>query len=74
MATVRARRTWRTMGLGLLAATLTTPPCRENVKWMVLQAPETASADQVGEFADIVGPNNRPVQPLNGWEVLRDES
>ena len=74
MATLRARRTWLTMGLVLPAATFATPPCSEDVKWMVLQSPETAFADQVGEFADIVGPNNRPVQPLNGREVLRDES
>ena len=54
------------------SGSLTTPPCSEGVSWMVLQATETASVDKVGEFSTIAGPNNRPVQPLNGREVLRD--
>ncbi len=44
---------------------LTTPPCTEGVKWMLLKQPMTVSADQVKKFSVVMhGHNNRPVQPL----------
>ncbi len=51
---------------------LTTPPCTEGVKWMVLQQPMTVSAEQVQHFLHTLhGPNNRPVQPLIGRVVYK---
>jgi carbonic anhydrase len=45
---------------------LTTPPCSEGVKWMVLRTPMTVSPAQVLKFQQIMGvANNRPLQPLN---------
>lgn len=44
---------------------LTTPPCSENVQWMVLREMATVTADQVEAFSSRIGPNNRPVQSLN---------
>ncbi len=49
---------------------LTTPPCTEGVKWMVLKQPLTISKAQVEKFMHAVhGPDNRPVQPLNARVV-----
>jgi carbonic anhydrase len=49
---------------------LTTPPCSEGVKWFVLRTPVSASREQIDALAKVLpGPNNRPVQPLNGRVV-----
>lgn len=48
---------------------LTTPPCSEQVQWLVLQDRVTASTDQMAAFATLIGPNNRPVQSLHTREV-----
>jgi len=49
---------------------LTTPPCSENVTWLVLTKPMTLSKEQIEKFAAIYPDNARPVQPLNGRSVL----
>lgn len=50
---------------------LTTPPCSEGVRWLVVQKPVTASKAQIDAFTKAVGfPNNRPLQPLNARQVL----
>jgi len=51
---------------------LTTPPCSEGVKWLVMTTPVQLSAAQIAAFTSIVAPNNRPVQPLNGRMVATD--
>ncbi|HET9251448.1 MAG TPA: carbonic anhydrase family protein [Candidatus Eisenbacteria bacterium] len=51
---------------------LTTPPCSEGVKWIVMATPIQLSTDQVGAFRALVHGNNRPVQPLNGRAVVTD--
>jgi carbonic anhydrase len=51
---------------------LTTPPCSEGVKWLVMTAPVQLSAAQIAAFTAIVKGNNRPVQPLNGRVVAAD--
>jgi carbonic anhydrase len=51
---------------------LTTPPCSEGVKWIVMTTPIQLSADQIGVFRAIVNGNNRPTQPLNGRSVVTD--
>jgi carbonic anhydrase len=48
---------------------LTTPPCSEQVEWLVLQDRITASTEQIAAFATRIGPNNRPVQDLHTREV-----
>lgn len=50
---------------------LTTPPCSEGVKWMVLKDAVEISPAQIQKFQKTLGyANNRPVQPLNGRSVL----
>ena len=50
---------------------LTTPPCTEGVKWLVLKTPIQASAEQIATFKSKVGPaTNRPVQPINARLIL----
>ena len=49
---------------------LTTPPCSQGVKWLLLTTPIEASDAQLAAFRSVLGKNNRPVQPLNGREVL----
>ncbi|MFT5324113.1 MAG: carbonic anhydrase [Planctomycetaceae bacterium] len=43
----------------------TTPPCTENVLWMILESPVELSARQITTFRDIIDGNNRPVQAIN---------
>ena len=45
---------------------LTTPPCSEDVQWIVLKEANYTNLDMIHAFGDVVHlPNNRPVQPLN---------
>jgi len=51
---------------------LTTPPCSEGVKWMVMKEPLTVSKQQVKKFSQAVnGTNNRPIQPQNARMVIK---
>lgn len=61
-----ARNTYRYEG------SLTTPPCSEGVNWFVLTTPIEMAETQISAFAAIIHRNNRPVQPLNGRELLID--
>jgi carbonic anhydrase len=45
---------------------LTTPPCSEDVRWIVLKEPIELSRDQILAFTHRYFGVNRPVQPLNG--------
>ena len=51
---------------------LTAPPYSEGVKWFVLTTPVEMSQSQIATFKAILYGNNRPVQPLNGRELLMD--
>jgi carbonic anhydrase len=54
------------------SGSLTTPPCSEGVRWLVLETPVSASAAQIHAFEQAVGHhNNRPLQALNGRVVVR---
>ena len=44
---------------------LTTPPCSEGVKWIVMKSPIHLSKEQIKTFTAIIKENNRPVQPLH---------
>lgn len=48
---------------------LTTPPCSENVTWIVLQKPAKFSQAQFESFRRILGNDFRPLQDLNGRTV-----
>jgi carbonic anhydrase len=51
---------------------LTTPPCTEGVRWLVMKHPISASKEQIERFAHVMHhPNNRPVQPVNARPVLK---
>lgn len=51
---------------------LTTPPCTEGVRWIVMKAPVEASQQQIEAMSRAIGhPNNRPVQPLNARIVVQ---
>lgn len=53
------------------AGSLTTPPCSEGVRWLVLKHPMTASKEQIAQFAQLMGhPNNRPLQPLGARQIV----
>jgi carbonic anhydrase len=54
------------------SGSLTTPPCSEGVRWLVLHDSGTASKAQIEHFAEAVHHhNNRPLQPLHG-RVITD--
>ncbi len=50
---------------------LTTPPCSEGVKWMVLKSYETISKAQLKQFTNVIEGNNRPIQPINARKVIK---
>lgn len=53
------------------SGSLTTPPCSEAVRWILMKIPMTASKEQIEAFRKAVPhENNRPIQPLNGRAVL----
>ena len=43
---------------------LTTPPCSENVHWLVLEEHISMSKSQLSKFQKLFPHNNRPIQPL----------
>ncbi|MFC3884495.1 carbonic anhydrase [Bacillus songklensis] len=51
---------------------LTTPPCSEDVKWIVLEQPIEMSKEQIDTFRQIFPDNHRPAQPLNEREIIKD--
>ena len=48
---------------------LTTPPCTEDVQWIVFKNPITLSKEQISAFSSLHTNNARPVQPVNGRAV-----
>ncbi|MFT5485977.1 MAG: carbonic anhydrase [Paracoccaceae bacterium] len=53
------------------SGSLTTPPCSENVKWLVLQTPVRFSEGQIGKLHQIIGMNARPAQARNSRYLLQ---
>ncbi len=47
----------------------TTPPCTEDVQWIVMKNAVALSKEQIARFRAIIDHNNRPVQPLNGRTI-----
>jgi carbonic anhydrase len=52
---------------------LTTPPCSEDVQWLVLKNPISMSKDQVTAFSSRLKNNNRPTQALNERTLTIDD-
>lgn len=50
----------------LYNGSLTTEPCSQNVKWLVLKDTLEVTKGQVGALTDIIGYNARSIQPING--------
>jgi carbonic anhydrase len=57
-------------GYYTFTGSLTTPPCSEGVTWYVLKHSVSLSGDQLAAFAKLYPNNARPIQPLNGREIL----
>ena len=51
------------------SGSLTTPPCTEDVKWLILDQMMTASGEQMKQMRALVGPNARPLQERGGRKV-----
>ncbi len=54
------------------SGSLTTPPCSEGVRWLLLDTPITVSAAQIEAFSAIFELNARPVQQQNARDVIND--
>lgn len=48
---------------------LTTPPCTEDVLWLILKQTVTASKEQIKLFSQLFPNNARPLQAINGRPV-----
>jgi carbonic anhydrase len=54
------------------SGSLTTPPCSEGVRWLVMEKYSHISAAQTKEFLDIFHhANNRPIQAINARKVMQ---
>ena len=51
---------------------LTTPPCSEVVRWLLLDTPVELSAAQIEAFTEMYAYNARPTMPLGARDLLLD--
>ena len=61
------------LGYYAYSGSLTTPPCSEGVRWLVLKTPSLVSNRELEIFAARYPNNARPLQPRNGRQVLSSE-
>jgi|SRR5471030_15645 len=55
------------------SGSLTTPPCTEGVRWLVVQQPMTVTVQQLNAFTSVMHhANNRPVQKLDGRVIVSE--
>ncbi|WP_461830086.1 carbonic anhydrase [Aquifex sp.] len=56
------------------SGSLTTPPCTEGVRWIVMVEEVELSKEQIEKFRKLMGGDtNRPVQPLNARVILTQD-
>lgn len=51
---------------------LTTPPCTEDVQWVIMEDMISLTAEEIKAFSSRIGKNNRPVQKLYDRKVALD--
>jgi carbonic anhydrase len=56
-------------GYYTFAGSLTTPPCSEGVRWLVLKTPVKIAESEITAFGKLYPMNARPTQPLNGRAI-----
>ncbi|MDM0077363.1 carbonic anhydrase family protein [Variovorax sp. J2P1-59] len=56
----------------LYAGSLTTPPCSENVNWVVMEQPIQMSRRQIAAFQKLFHDNHRRIQPTNKRKVVEE--
>jgi len=56
-------------GFLIYDGSLTTPPCTEGVRWIVMDKAISAAPEQIEVIKQVVGDNARPQQNLNGRVV-----
>lgn len=54
----------------LYEGSLTTPPCTENVHWVVFKESIEMSKSQIEAFQKIFPDNHRPIQPINDRDIF----
>jgi carbonic anhydrase len=59
----------RSRGYYTFQGSLTTPPCSEDVTWLVLKSPVKIAASEIAAFGKIYPTNARPTQPINGRDI-----
>lgn len=59
----------RHLGYFAFDGSLTTPPCTEGVRWMVLREPRQISPSEIATFDQLYHDNARPTQPSHGRSV-----
>ncbi|WP_019614694.1 carbonic anhydrase [Psychromonas ossibalaenae] len=55
------------------SGSLTTPPCSENVNWLVMKDAMEVSGQQVSRFTQLIGANARPLQEILWRSMLLSE-
>jgi carbonic anhydrase len=60
-------------GYYTFSGSLTTPPCSEDVTWLVLKHPVSVSAEEIEQFSKLYRDDARPTQPLYGRVVLESK-
>jgi carbonic anhydrase len=59
----------KSRGYYTFQGSLTTPPCSEEVTWMVLKTPVKIAGSEIAAFGKIYPMNARPTQALNGRAI-----
>ena len=54
------------------SGSLTTPPCSEEVNWIVMEQPIEMSRQQIQAFQRLFRDNHRPIQRDHGRKVVEE--